>query len=96
MPEQPDVELEAQKLSAAAFELAKKVAAGKGDGVSEEDRGEANRLVALVREMQPTAEAPSASSALADAKLDLDWIRSGCCLPTSTRLHWFLQESGSP
>ena len=44
-----------------------------------------------------TPDAPaSVSKALTDALLDLDWIRSKCMLPTSTRLHWYLEEQGLP
>jgi hypothetical protein len=94
LSDESDVGTQAQKLSMAAFQLAQKVAAG-GNGVAPEDREEANRLVAQVKEMQAATAAAAASTAtaLTDAKLDLDWIRSSCTLPTSTRLHWYLKES---
>jgi hypothetical protein len=46
--------------------------------------------------MQTPDAPPSVSKALTDALLDLDWIRSKCMLPTSTRLHWYLEEQGLP
>ena len=93
--EAPEEERErsAQLLSAQAFELAKQVAS---EEPSETHVAEASTLADQVVGMH-TPDAPaSVSKALTDALLDLDWIRSKRMLPTSTRLHWYLEEHGLP
>jgi hypothetical protein len=86
-------ERSAQLLSAQAFELAKRVAA---QAPTEAHVAEASTLADQVVGMQTPDAPPSVSKALTDALLDLDWIRSKCMLPTSTRLHWYLEEQGLP
>jgi hypothetical protein len=81
-------DLDDDQLSLAALELAKRAAT---DGVDDDLLARAQAMAAQVRQRLATAD-DDAARTLTDAQLDVDWVRSRCSLPTSTRLHWFLEE----
>jgi hypothetical protein len=83
------VQADIDRLSAAAFHAAKEAAVS---GVTPELRERVDRLVVEIDRLRRGADDPRVEQQLADAVLDVDWVRSNCMLPTSTRLHWFLEE----
>ena len=81
----------AEQLSATSLDLAKEVAS---QGGSPERQARADQLAAAIDDLRADAGSPDLETVLTDAVLDVDWIRSGCKLPTSTRLHHILEDEG--
>ena len=69
----------AQQLSASSLELAREVAS---EGASPERRARADQLAAGIDSLRADAPSPELETVLTDAVLDVDWVRSGCMLPT--------------
>jgi len=92
----PELSLEAHRFSNEAFALAKALVAGEGD--PEELKAQAaalrERVPELAAQMQSVPEEyrPDINQALADARLDLDYVKAGGTVPTSIRLHHFMAD----
>lgn len=88
---------EIHRFSMRALALAKKVVDGT---VTADDQAAARelaeRLPALAAQSRALAEAyrVGAVKALADARLDLDFVAAGGGIPSSLRLGWYLKEQG--
>ena len=93
-----DLGLELAKLSAAAFAMAQ-IATERGDFAAHE--ADARALNDRLEEIRPRiesaspAEQPALEQVWTDARLDLGYILSAGELPTSTRMHHFLQGGES-
>ncbi|MBW3602278.1 MAG: hypothetical protein KY434_06210 [Actinobacteria bacterium] len=77
----------AQRLNREAFEIAK---AAADEGVTPEIRGRADQIAEQIKALR--AEGNADESLLTDAYLDVNWVRSNCTLPSSTRVHWYLED----
>src|SRR5215217_3612627 len=93
-----DLGIELAKLSAAAFAMAQ-VATERGDFAAHE--ADARALNDRLEEFRPRIEAapateqPALEQVWTDARLDLGYVLSAGELPTSTRMHHFLQGGES-
>jgi hypothetical protein len=89
------LEQEVHLFSNEAFDLAKDFVAGKdADALKEQARKLEPRvpeLAARAKNADP-AYRPDLNRALADARLDLDYVLAGGNRPSSTRLHYFQSE----
>ncbi len=90
-----ELEQEVHLFSNEAFSLAKDLVAGKD---AEALKVRAHTLEPRVPELADRAKAadpayrPDLNRALADARLDLDYVLAGGNRPSSTRLHYFQSE----
>jgi hypothetical protein len=91
-----DLSLEAHRFSNEAFGLAKEfVAADDGaEAIKERAREYQARLPTLTARLPQVPEAKRAAIAktLSDARLDLSYILADGNVPSSTRLHFYLED----
>jgi len=86
---------EIQLFSTKAVELAKAVVDGRA---TDDDRQTARDLAARLPGYASRAKEmadqyrPGAMKALADARLDLEFVAAGGNLPSSARIGWYIQE----
>src|SRR5262245_66270555 len=91
----PDLVDEVHSFSNEAFALAKAFVAGEGGPEEQKARAAAlkERVPELAARMPSVPEEyrPDINQALADARLDLDYVRAGGNVPSSIRLHHVIE-----
>ena len=94
--EEPALLVDAHRFSNEAFALAKACVTGETD--ADELKARAAELKARLPELAAGIESvpdeyrPDINRALADARLDLDYVAAGGNLPSSIRLHHFIAD----
>ena len=98
MSENESLSIQANRFSNEVFALAKEFLADGSDQEAMKDR--ARDLQTRLQELgarissAPEAERAGLNRVLADARLDLSYVLADGKVPSSTRLHFYIQEQG--